>query len=445
MFDPRIIWMCLLGLVLVAAAVFERRLERWPISMPMIYVGLGFAAFALPLGLPTIDPIGDPAHATATEYLTEFIVIISLMTAGLAIDRPATWKLWKQVWPLLAVTMPLTIAAVALAGWGWLGLAPAAAILLGAAVSPTDPVLADAVQVAPPGESERHDVRFTLTVEAGINDGLAFPFTYLAIAAVGMTGVGVWTAQWFAMDVVWRLIAGAGVGYLVGRATAWLVFGGKNATERETERRTADTRDDDGPYNLVARRREGLVAVGMVLGSYALAEMVEGYGFLAVFVAAVSLRQRELSHGHHSMMHRFVDQIEQITMVVMMLGFGGLLASGVLDALTWKGALLAVGVVVLLRPLAGLVGMVGFPLPWLGRAMIAFAGIRGIGSIYYLAYGQNQGDFGDLEAVWAVLSAIVLVSIVLHGTTVGALMRAIERRGAHRAGPDLPTGPPGDA
>ena len=124
MFDPRIIWMCLVGLVLVGAAVFERRLERLHVSMPMVYVGLGFAAFALPLGLPTIDPVGDPAHALATEYLTEFIVIISLMTAGVAIDRPATWKLWRQVWPLLGVTMPLTIAAVAVAGWGWLGLAP---------------------------------------------------------------------------------------------------------------------------------------------------------------------------------------------------------------------------------------------------------------------------------------------------------------------------------
>lgn len=126
-------------------------------------------------------------------------------------------------------------------------------------------------------------------------------------------------------------------------------------------------------------------------------------------------------------------------MVVMMLGFGGLLASGVLDALTWKGALLAVGVVVLLRPLAGMIGMVGFPLPWLGRAMIAFAGIRGIGSIYYLAYGQNNGAFGDLEQVWAVLSAIVLVSIVLHGSTVAGLMRMVERREAHRSGETVPS------
>lgn len=435
MFDPRIIALCVVGLVLIGAASVERLIERLPISLPMIFVGIGWAVFSMPLGLPTIDPIGNTEHAAATEYLTEFIVIVSLMTAGLAIDRPATWKLWGQVWPLLLVTMPLTIAAVALAGWGWLGLAPAAAILLGAAVSPTDPVLAEAVQVRPPGESERNDVRFTLTVEAGINDGLAFPFTYLAIAAIGASGIGVWTAEWFAMDVVWRLIAGAAVGYLVGRATAWYVFG---KAPKGDSASTGDQSDEDGPRNLVARRAEGLVAVGMVLASYALAEMAAGYGFLAVFVAAVSLRQRELASGHHSMMHRFVDQIEDITMVVMMLGFGGLLAGGVLDALTWKGALLALGVVALLRPLAGLIAMVGFPLPWLGRAVIAFAGIRGIGSIYYLSYGQNNGRFGDLEQVWAVLSAIVLASIVLHGTTIGAFMRLVEARGAHRKDDSLP-------
>ena len=439
MFDPRIIALSVVGLVLIGSAGVERLIERLPISMPMIYVGIGWAVFSLPLGLPTLDPIGDTEHAKATEYLTEFIVIVSLMTAGLAIDRPASWKLWGQVWPLLLVAMPLTIAVVALAGWGWLALTPAAAILLGAAISPTDPVLADAVQVHPPGESERHDVRFTLTVEAGINDSLAFPFTYLAIAAIGATGLGVWTAQWLAMDVIWRLVAGAAVGYLAGRATSRFVFGrsgsgrgksGGDGTEHGQPER--DDPQEDDPKSVVRRRSEGLVAVGTVLASYGLAEMVEGYGFLAVFIAAVSLRQRELVSGHHSMMHRFVDQIEQITMTLMMLGFGGLLAGGVLSSLTWHGALFALTVVVLLRPLAGIVSMLGFPLPWLGRAMIAFAGIRGIGSIYYLSYGQNHGSFGDLDAVWSILASVVLLSIVVHGTSVSALMRLVEARGAHR-------------
>lgn len=408
--------------MLIAAVGLERFLDRLPLSVPMVYVGIGWAAFSLPLGLPDFDPVRNNQHTLITEYLTEFIVIVSLMTAGLAIDRRLSWGQWRQAWPLLGITMPLTIAIVAIAGWHWLALTPAAAILLGAAVSPTDPVLADAVQVRPPGESERHDVRFTLTVEAGINDSLAFPFTYLAIAAVGMTGVGAWTLEWFAVDVLWRLFAGAAVGYLAGRATSWYVFG----------RTRGDVDDEDAAESLLRQRNEGLVAIGTVLASYGLAEIAGGYGFLAVFVAAVALRQGELASDSHSLMHRFVDQIEQITMMLMMVGFGGLLANGVLSPLTWGGAVLAIAIVLLVRPLTGLIALSRFPLPWLGRAMIAFAGIRGIGSVYYLAYGQNHANFGDLDAVWAVVSMVVLVSLVVHGASVSRCMRFVESRGAHR-------------
>lgn len=427
MFEPRIIALCIVGLGLIIAVSLERLLERWPLSVPMVYVGVGWAVFSLPLGLPAIDPVGQTQHTLIAEYLSEFVVIVSLMTAGLAIDRAATWKLWKRVWPLLAITMPLTIGLVAVAGWAWLALSPAAAILLGAVLSPTDPVLADGVQVRPPNESERHDVRFMLTVEAGINDSLAFPFTYLAIASIGVAGLGAWTLEWFALDVVWRLLAGGGVGYLIGKATSWYVFG----------RVDRDSGEED-EKSLLRQRREGLVALGTVLASYSVAEIVEGYGFLAVFVAAVSLRQSELSHGYHSMMHRFVDQVEQITMLLMMVGFGGLIASGILAPITWAGAILAVSVVLIIRPIAGMLGLARNKLPLLGRLIVAFAGIRGIGSIYYLAYAQNNADFGDLRAAWAIVAMVVLVSLVVHGTTVSGLMRLAEANEAHRLGEHVP-------
>ncbi|MBO6738924.1 MAG: hypothetical protein JJ916_03605, partial [Phycisphaerales bacterium] len=122
--EQRIVMICLAGLALIAAVGLERVLKRFPVSVPMVYVGVGWVAFSLPLGLPTLDPAGDLRHSQITEYLTEFIVIVSLMAAGLAIDRPARWKLWRQVWPLLGITMPLTIALTAFAGWSWLALTP---------------------------------------------------------------------------------------------------------------------------------------------------------------------------------------------------------------------------------------------------------------------------------------------------------------------------------
>ena len=172
-FEPRIFLFVIFGLGLVLAVTLEKWLARFWLSLPIVYVAAGFALYSLPVDLPHINPTYDGFDALALEYVTEFIVIASLMAAGIAIDRPVSWKNWKQIWPLLVIAMPLTITAVALLGWWALGLPVASALLLGAAMAPTDPVLARSVQVGPPGENERHDVRFSLTVEAGLNDGLA--------------------------------------------------------------------------------------------------------------------------------------------------------------------------------------------------------------------------------------------------------------------------------
>lgn len=138
------------------------------------------------------------------------------MGVGLALDRRIsllrlhTLRAWSASWRLLLVAMPLTIAGVAVAGWGLMGLAPASALLLGAALAPTDPVLASDVQVAGPttggsqADLDEHDeVRFGLTAEAGLNDGLAFPFVYLAIAWAGAGQLGGWVWHWVWWDLGW--------------------------------------------------------------------------------------------------------------------------------------------------------------------------------------------------------------------------------------------------
>ena len=419
--NPRILLFVLAGLGLWGAVALERPLRRLPISLPMLYVGLGWLVFTLPLGLPVLDPVGNEAHTVAAEYLTEFIVIVSLMGAGLAIDRPFSWAGWRQVWPLLGVTMPLSVLAVGLMGWGWLGLTPAAAILLAGAISPTDPVLARSVEVGPPGESERDDVRFDLTVEAGINDGLAFPFIYLAIAAVGATGLGAWTAEWIALDVVWRILAGVAIGVAVGRAGGWYVF------ERSDETGEKGHADDEGS----GRTNEGLVVMGTLLAAYGLAEAAEGYGFLAVFAGAVTARQCQPSSDYHARTHQFVDQLEKVVLVGMLLGFGGLLASGVLAGLTMTAVLVGLAIVLVVRPLAGIAGMLGCDLPWAGRWAVAFLGVRGMGTLYYLSYGQNHADFEGTSVLWATASFVILVSIVVHGMAAEPIMRWLGRRGAN--------------
>ncbi|MDN3646145.1 cation:proton antiporter [Pontixanthobacter aestiaquae] len=419
--DARILFFAIFGLALMLAVMLERKLSRSLIPLPVLYVGVGYLLFSMPLGLPNLNPVGDTLNAITLEYVTEFIVIASLAAAGIAIDRPVNWKNWRQIWPLLLIAMPLTIALTAWLGWWALGLAPASAILLGAAMAPTDPVLARSVQVGPPGDNERHDLRFSLTAEAGLNDGLAFPFTYLAIAAIGATTIGGWTLEWFALDFVWRILAGTAVGYGIGRLGAWYVF------EREADG-PAD-KQDDGPE--VYSTSEGLIVLGTLLLAYGVAELVEGYGFIAVFVGAVTARQRENASRYHKMSHHFIDQIEKIVLVAVLLGFGGMLAGGILDALTVPAALVGLALIFLIRPASGVLSESLSPLPWAGKFAVAFLGIRGMGSIYYMAYGQNHGDFTDVDILWATISFTILVSIVVHGIASGRGIEWVEARGGH--------------
>ncbi len=208
--EPRIVLFVIFGAAIGGSLWLEKRLERTWLSLPIVYVALGWLLFSMPLDLGWLAPAFDPEQTIAVEYVTELLVIVSLMSLGLSIDRPFSWGAWKQILPLLVVTMPLCIAAIAWFGWWAMGLPIASAVLLGACLAPTDPVLARAVQVGPPGESERDDVRFNLSAEAGFNDSLAFPFVYLAIAlTTGGDGM-IW--EWLGVDVLWRIAAGAATG-----------------------------------------------------------------------------------------------------------------------------------------------------------------------------------------------------------------------------------------
>jgi NhaP-type Na+/H+ or K+/H+ antiporter len=397
-------------------------LRRFPLSLAMICVGLGFAIFSLDVLSFNPDP---RTYDTLTERLTELVVIISLMGAGLKLDRPVSLRGWGPTWRLLAIAMPLTIAATAWLGVTGLGFSLAMALLLGAAMAPTDPVLASDVQTGKPRTGEANEVRFNLTAEAGLNDALAFPFVNLAIL-VSMAGAAALTGgdlgRWVAIDVVWKLAAGAAMGWVVGKAMGWLIFRAHRSG--------------------ISRHADGLVAIGATFIAYAATEVVHGYGFLAVFVCALTIRASEREDDFHAEMHDFAEQIERLLMMLLLVLFGGALANGLLDALTWTDALVGLAVLFIVRPVVGYLSLIGSPLQKRDRVLLAYLGIRGLGSVYYLAYGLNHGDFGDSERLWAITGFIVLVSIVVHGMTATPLMALIERLGGRslqrRAAPANP-------
>ncbi len=386
----------LLGVAFIGAAWLPRLLEGRPLSFPIVYVLLGFVLFSLPLGLP--DPL--PLHNRAlTEHFTELLLIIALMGAGLKLDRPLSFRSWGVTWRLLGITMPLSVAAAALLGWWVVGLAPVSALLLGAVLAPTDPVLASDVQVGGPGAGGEDEVRFGLTSEAGLNDGLAFPFTYLAILAAtyGLAPQG-WLGAWTGYYLVYKISVGVAVGWLLGTSLMQLIFRAKTKTK-------------------LAETREGFVALAVVLLVYGVTELLQGYGFLAVFVAALALRHFEREHNYHEHLHAFIEQSERLLLVIALVVFGGTLATGLFDDLTWDGVLLGVAVVFLVRPLFGLLGLLGTALPWRERFALSFFGIRGVGSFYYLAYAINEARFPESDTLWAVVGFVVLLSVLVHGVS----------------------------
>lgn len=404
--DPYIVALTGMGFLIALVAWLPLAIKSMPLSLPIVCITIGAV-------LSSILQINNPplplAYPEITERFTEFVVIIALMGAGLKLDRVFSWRRWSVTWRLLAFTMPLSIAGITLIGAWWMGLPWIIALLLGAALAPTDPVLAADVQVGPPKSGQEDEVRFGLTSEAGFNDGLAFPFVNLAIALALAASTGEpWALKWITHSVIWEVGAGVAGGWLIGRAFGWLTF-----------HVPAKTR--------LAKTGDGLIAIAATFISYGLTEMIHCYGFLAVFVTALTLRHAHRNHDFHREMHDITEQIERLAMMVLLLLFGGALVSGLLAPLTWADVLAAIMILLVVRPMAGLAGLIGLKAAWSEKLTLAFFGIRGVGSFYYLAYGLNHMKVEGSERLWAIVGLVVLLSIVLHGLTVTPIMRNLDR------------------
>lgn len=406
--DTYILSVIIIGIATLGMSWMPAVAKRTKISYSIVYVLLGILVFALFDGLPTPDPT---THGDFTLHFTELAVIISLMGTGLKIDEPFSFKAWKVPFRLVSLTMILCIGGVAAIAYYFLGFDPASAILLGAILAPTDPVLASDVQVGPPHEDPKDPARFSLTAEAGMNDGTAFPFTWLAILlAIGgsmtMGDLGVW----FLRDVVYRMVAAIACGFAMGRLLAYVIF----------------YLPENSRFIYI---RDGFVGVATTLLIYGLTELLRGYGFIAVFVTALTLRNYEFGHKYHRKLHDFTDQIERIMVAIVLLLFGGSLTKGgMLQHLTWEMALVGIAFVFLIRPLAGLLSLLRVKLHLNEKLVIAFFGIRGVGSFFYLAFALSHADFAYKNELWSLLCFIVLLSLLVHGITATKVMEKMDEK-----------------
>jgi NhaP-type Na+/H+ or K+/H+ antiporter len=404
-------------------------LKRLPLTASMFYLAAGAALGPWGAGLLRVDAIQD---ASWLERLTEIAVVISLFTAGLKLRLPASDRRWRVAILLATAAMVLTIGGIAAVAVALIGLAPGVAVLLGAILAPTDPVLASDVQVE--HEHDAEPVRLGLTGEAGLNDGTAFPFVMLGLGLMGVHDLGASGWRWLTIDLAWAVAAGLGVGTLCGAGVGKLVL------YLRREHREAVGLDE-------------FLALGLIALSYGLALQVHGYGFLAVFAAGLSMRRIEreesgleapadvvqagatadeqatASETAPAYMARavlnFNEQLERLGELAVVLVLGAMLADVEAPA---SGLWLAGALFLVIRPLATLVSLFRSPLSRAQRAFIAWFGVRGVGSMYYVAFALTHGvAAGPARALADITLVVVAASIVLHGVSVTPLMRRYSR------------------
>jgi NhaP-type Na+/H+ or K+/H+ antiporter len=388
------------GLLAIVVAWLPLYLSRLPLSLPMICLALGLLA----LGIPGVFLRESYDRLFLLEHLNEAVLVIAVLGAGLSLDRRIGWRRWASTWRLLGIAMPLSFAATFWLAWRFGHFSLASAALIGAILTPTDPVLAGDLTVGPPGTGEEGEARQALTSEAGLNDGLAAPFVLFAIALERGTRIG---AGWLAEHLLWKVCLAIVLGLSLGRAFGWFQF------------KVPGIRD--------APTADGLAAVGLAFLVYGATESLGGYGFVAVFLAALRLRGTAPQDEVHKRMVEFTGQLEHLIAMLIIVLFAAAVSRGLLSALTWRDVALAAALLLAIRPLSGFLSLLGTPHPFISRATTAFFGIRGIGTLYYLMYALRAAAFSEQPRLIAVAGTTVLASIILHGSAATPVMRRLDR------------------
>ncbi|WP_338770129.1 cation:proton antiporter [Massilia sp. METH4] len=412
-------WFLLIGLLMLARGLWGTPIAHLPFTSAMIYLAVGLVLGPLGLHIFSYDPI---AEAPLLEVLTEVAVLISLFSAGIKMPVPVTRRRWMPPIRLAWLAMAISVLLITLFCYYVLGLPLGVGVLLGATLAPTDPVLASDVQLRHAGDKD--PLRFALSCEAGMNDGSAFPFVMLGLGLLGLHDLGPYGLHWLGLEVLWGTVGGIAIGGACGAGLARL------SHRLRLYRPGHEVLDD-------------LMGLGLIAVSYGLAVAAGAWGFLAVFAAGVALRQAELTLAArigktvqtgngiapaqdtisaNSLL--FKEHLERLSELTLVLLLGGAAVDWYAD---WRGWATALFLFLVARPLSVL--LVLRPGNTEGRAIIAWFGVRGIGSLYYLMYAINHGLPEPLaRSLTSITIAVIMLSIVVHGTSVTPLLDRFWRR-----------------
>jgi sodium/hydrogen antiporter len=412
-------WFLLVGALFLLMGITYTLLKRSPFTSSIIYLAVGILVGPTVLNLFHFNPLKESAML---EVLTEVVVLISLFSAGVKMPTPFVLVKWSK--PILLATVSMVITVLLLASFVHVafGFSVGAAILLGAILAPTDPVLATDIQTR--HLEDRDALRFTLTSEAGMNDGSAFPFVIFGLGLLGYHNLGHQGLDWVLVDLLWATIAGVAIGLASGYGLAHFVW----KLRRE-------------PYKHALL--DDFLGLGLIGVVYGLTVLAHAWGFLAVFFAAVALRQTEAaltrkaqeqtSHQHNTPVIEettvseesllFKEHLERLSEVVLILLIGGSLF---INSWSWKAVSIALFLFIIARPISVFIALINSTVPWRIKGMSAWFGVRGIGSLYYLMYAIQHGINEELALELTQITLIVVtLSIIMHGVTVKPLMQRI--------------------
>jgi sodium/hydrogen antiporter len=401
MMDIYILDLLVIGFLLLFVTLGSGWIGRLPFSYALIYLCVGVALGPYGFHLVQLRP-----GAEFLQRLTEFVVLISLFSCGLKMNRRFKLKTWRSTLQLIGLVMPISIFAATAVGHWLLGLNWGASILLGAILAPTDPVLASEVQLFDP--SDRDELRFGLTSEGGLNDALAFPFVYFGLRWIKDSNWQNWIQDWVLIDLFWAIAAGFAVGVVVPKGIVWI-------DKRLQRIRPVDSLMED------------FVAIGIIFVTYSVAELINGYGFLAVFVAGIMTQRSYRDPEKRLSQLEFMERIEKLVEVSTILLLGALLLVEPIQRFLVPALIMAGLLLFVIRPVGVWISTIGQPTPV--RLLWGWFGIRGVGSIYYLSYALGEGLKDELgeQIAWITFVTIV-ISVVLHGVTATPLMNWYDRQ-----------------
>jgi len=425
MVDIYIIDLFVIGLLLLIVTLGSGWISRLPLSFAIIYLLVGI--FLGPYGFGLIQLRQEEVfNAELLKKITEIVVIISVFSCGLRIVRPLKLEIWGITARLIGLLMPISIFTLAAVGKLFLGMSWGEAILLGAILAPTDPVLASEVQLT--DVKDKDELRFGLTSEGGLNDALAFPFVYFGIYALKNEAWGNWFKHWILVDVIWAIVVGIVMGFVVAKAVVWL-------DQKIQKRRQVDELMED------------FVAIAIILLTYSLTEIVNGYGFLAVFVAGLVVQRSYLNPDKPLNQLEFIERMEKLLEVGTILILGSILLVKPMLNYAAQSLLVIFLLFVIIRPLGVWISTIGKrplyshrrTLNPETRLLFGWFGIRGVGSLYYLAYAFGKGLGGEVaeQISWITYTTIV-ISVIVHGISATPLMQWYEKRIAKYAKPTPP-------